>query len=113
MEGRQTDFLVTPDGRVMHALSVIYILRDTPAIEEFKVIQDTVEHVTVQMVTRQPLTSSEEATLRAQFTSLLGPGVDLTLSRLEALPRSPSGKFRYVESRVASEILDRRMVRTA
>jgi phenylacetate-CoA ligase len=113
VEGRQTDFLVTPDGRVLHALSVIYILRDMAPIREFKVLQDTLEQVTVQMVSERPLTVAEESNIRTRFATLLGPTVRLNLARLESMPPSPSGKYRYVESRVAGDILNRRATRAS
>ena len=34
VEGRQTDFIVTPDKRVIHALAVIYVLRECPRDQE-------------------------------------------------------------------------------
>ena len=30
--GRSTDFVVSPDGRMMHALAVIYVLRATEGV---------------------------------------------------------------------------------
>jgi phenylacetate-CoA ligase len=113
VEGRQTDFLVTPDGRILHALAVIYILRDMRPVREFRVVQISIEEVTVQMVTDRPMRSSEEAELRARFAALLGDSVRVELEHLDRLPRSPSGKFRYVESRVAGEVVDRSMARRA
>jgi phenylacetate-CoA ligase len=48
--GRQTDFVVAADGRVMHALAVIYVLRAVPGIAQFKCIQHALDRMEVQIV---------------------------------------------------------------
>ena len=45
----------------------------------------------------------------AQFTALFGPDMRVDIARADSLPRTASGKFRYVESRVAQPILERLM----
>jgi phenylacetate-CoA ligase len=110
--GRRTDFLVTPRGRVLHALSAIYILRDHAAVQEFRVVQDAVDHLTVQIVTTRSLTTAEEATIRHQFSTLMGSEVSVDLEDVPSITRTRSGKFRYVESRVADAMLDSMMRET-
>jgi phenylacetate-CoA ligase len=109
VEGRQTDFLVTPGGRVLHALSAIYILREVPAIREFRIVQEAIDQLVVHVVLRQPIGPAEEASLCAQFASVFSTDMRVDIMRTDALPRTPSGKFRYVESRVAQAVLDRLM----
>jgi phenylacetate-CoA ligase len=109
VEGRRTDFLVTPGGRVLHALSAIYVLREIPAVREFRIVQEAVDHLVVHLVLRQPIGPTEEASMRAQFTALFGPDMRVDIVRADSLPRTASGKFRYVESRVAQPILERLM----
>lgn len=105
VEGRRTDFLVTPTGRVLHALSVIYILRDQTAVREFHVIQEAVNHVVVEIVPDGPAPPATLTAIRAQFARLLGDDVRIDLRTVPSIARSRSGKFRYVESRVADELL--------
>ena len=63
----------------------------------------------VHLVLRQPIGPTEEASMRAQFTALFGPDMRVDIVRADSLPRTASGKFRYVESRVAQPILERLM----
>ncbi len=109
VEGRRTDFLVTPSGRVLHALSAIYILRDAPAVREFRVVQDAPDHLQVEVVPSGPFTEAEQAALRAQFGSAFGPDLHVTFEVRPEIPRTAAGKFRYVESRIAPAILERLM----
>jgi len=109
VEGRRTDFLVTPSGRVLHALSAIYILRDRPGMREFHVVQESLDHIVVQIVSDHSLAEAEEAGVRQRFGLLLGSEVRLDIVQVPAIARTRSGKFRYVESLVAEDLLSTMM----
>ena len=47
--------------------------------------------------------------MRAQFAAVFGSDMHVEIVRADTLPRSASGKFRYVESRVAQAVLERLM----
>ncbi|MDV3240388.1 MAG: AMP-binding protein [Methylocaldum sp.] len=48
--GRTTDFVVRPDGTIMHALAVIYVLRAIEGVHEFKIIQPSTTQLDVMVV---------------------------------------------------------------
>jgi len=104
--GRRTDFLVLPDGRCLHALAVIYPLRDTPRLREFRMVQERMDRVVVQLVVEPDFSADDEADLRARVGIVLGGRVTIVVERLATLPTLPSGKFRYVISHVAEQRLD-------
>ncbi|HEU5219086.1 MAG TPA: hypothetical protein VFU23_10530 [Gemmatimonadales bacterium] len=109
VEGRRTDFLVTPAGRVLHALSAIYVLREMPAVREFRIVQDRVDHVTVSVVPEPAFGTAEDAAIVTQLTALLGPATRVEVATVPSIPRTSSGKYRYVESRVAQDVIERLM----
>jgi phenylacetate-CoA ligase len=109
VEGRRTDFLVTPGGRVLHALAAIYILREHAAVQEFHVVQDALDHLEIQIVTTRALTKSEEGAIRQRFSGLMGSEVSVDLQQVPQISRTRSGKFRYVESRVPDSVLESMM----
>lgn len=109
VEGRRTDFLVTPSGRVLHALSAIYVLRDSPAVREFRVVQDAPDHLLVEVVPSGAFGEAEQAALRAQFVPGFGSDLRVSFEAREEIPRTAAGKFRYVESRIAPAVLERLM----
>jgi len=111
VEGRRTDFLVTPSGRVLHALSAIYILRESPLVREFRIVQDTPEHLTVEIVPVHAFGAADEAALRAQFALVFGADLRVDARPVPEIPRTAAGKFRYVESRIAPAELQRLMHR--
>ena len=105
VEGRRTDFLVTPSGRVMHALAPIYILRECPEIREFQIIQETIDHVTVTVVPEADLPAPAVEMLRSRLGRLFDGEIAVDVVRAEAIARPPSGKHRYVISKVADSYL--------
>src|SRR5262249_42296046 len=79
VDGRRTDFLITPDGRVLHALSVIYILREVRGIEEFRVNQESIDRLIVNIVPGPAFGSAQEVALREALGRLMGPTVKIEI----------------------------------
>lgn len=102
IQGRSTDFVVAADGTVMHGLALIYILRDLAGVQAFKIVQETLGHTHVQLVTDDRFGAASPALIVAGFKRRLGAQVDITLEHVAAIAPEKSGKFRYVVSRVAT-----------
>lgn len=102
IQGRSTDFVVAMDGTVLHGLSLIYILRDIPAVKAFKVIQESVEHTRVQIVAGADFSSQDEDQIVGGLRRRLGAAVRVDVDRVERIPAERSGKFRYIVSHVGS-----------
>jgi len=100
IEGRSTDFIKAADGTVIHGLALIYVLRDIPQVEEFKIIQDSVTSITVQLVTSASDTEPLEKTVTEQFRRRLGDTLVVNFDYVGKIEREASGKFRYVVSRL-------------
>ena len=102
VEGRRTDFLVTAEGKLLHALAAIYVLRELPAVREFQMSQERSAHVTVSVVPDSVLDAATQDIIVTQFRRLLGPRAEVEVRVTESIPR-PSGKHRYVISHAAEE----------
>lgn len=103
VEGRTTDFVVAADGTIMHGLALIYVLRDMPEVEEFRIIQKTLFQTDVEVVAADGTSQDETSQgIRQQFRQRLGEQVDVQVSFVPAIPRESSGKYRYVVSHVAT-----------
>jgi phenylacetate-CoA ligase len=103
IEGRTTDFIVAPDGTILHALSVIYILREIDGIEQFKILQKEVNRFHVQVVRNQQYRIESEARIREGLRKRLRSPVEVTVEYVTTLPPERSGKFRHVISEVPME----------
>jgi phenylacetate-CoA ligase len=98
--GRQTDFIVAADGRIMHALAVIYVLRAIPGVARFKLIQHAVDRIEVQVVPDAGWGDAARAAVVQGLQARLGSGARIELKLLEAIAPERSGKHRYVVSHV-------------
>ncbi len=99
--GRQTDMVVAADGRVMHALAVIYVLRATPGIAQFKCIQHALDCMEVLVVPDAGWTDDSVRAVEAGLQARLGSEVRVVLHLVEDIPPEASGKHRYVVSHVS------------
>ncbi|MCK6457103.1 MAG: AMP-binding protein [Phycisphaerae bacterium] len=97
VQGRRTDLLRTAGGGVAHGLSVIYVLRETPGILQFRVMQRRTGDLDVSVVTNSELADDDRRRLEQSLGRRLG-GVCAHVRRVESIPPDPSGKFRYVTS---------------
>jgi len=98
--GRTTDFVVRPDGVVMHALAVIYVLRAVEGIAQFKFIQHALRDVEVLIVAASQWTEASHAKVIAGLAARLGNDVRVSIRLVDAIPVEASGKYRYVVSHV-------------
>ena len=98
--GRSTDFVVRADGTVMHALAVIYVLRDVEGIAQFRLIQHALDDVEVIVVANARWGEAAWAKATAGLVQRLGSGVRIRFRVVDAMPVEASGKYRYVVSHV-------------
>ena len=101
IQGRTTDFVVAADGTVMHGLALVYVVRDLPGVQAFKIIQETLQKTTVQLVTERPFTPERQAQIVQGFKRRLGASVEVCVELVDRIAPEKSGKYRYVVSRVA------------
>lgn len=98
--GRTTDFVVRPDGAIMHALSVIYVLRAVEGVREFKIIQWSVGHLEVLVVPGPTWQDSAKDGIVAQLRRRMESPVKVEINLVDDIPPEASGKHRYVVSHV-------------
>ena len=98
LEGRSDDVLLGRDHRVMHSMAVIYYIKEIPGIAQFRIYQDSVERVRLDVVLTAPDAEVPRErivqTLRKQF----GYPVEVDIQFVSALPPTASGKHRSVVS---------------
>ncbi|WP_448212538.1 phenylacetate--CoA ligase family protein [Colwellia sp. MEBiC06753] len=100
IEGRTTDFVVAKDGTMMHGLALIYIVREMQGIEAFKIIQQSLDLTTVQVVPTNKLTKEMIEQITQGFKKRLGDTVEIEVEQVSSIAAEQSGKFRYVISKV-------------
>jgi phenylacetate-CoA ligase len=104
IQGRTTDFIITPDGRWQHGLSLIYVMRDIPGVAEFKIIQEAVDDVKVLLKIHKTLFPEEgKREIIEGFKKRMGQEVNVNIEMVDEIEKDASGKYRYVVSKVAGK----------
>jgi phenylacetate-CoA ligase len=98
--GRQTDFVVREDGTLMHALSLIYVLRATEGVARFKCIQHTPLDLEVQVVPDSRWNDLARQKVIDGLRARMGENLRVDLRLVDVIPAEVSGKYRYVVSHV-------------
>jgi phenylacetate-CoA ligase len=98
--GRSTDFVVRADGTIMHALAVIYVLRATEGVAEFKLVQHDLRNIEVLIVANPRWTPDSARAVTAGLQQRLGSDVRVAVQVVDVIAPEASGKHRYVVSHV-------------
>ena len=98
--GRSTDFLVHENGSIIHALAGIYILRETPGVEQFKIIQHAINEFEVLVVANGFWEPTSLAIIESKFKARFGTACKVHSQVVDSIPPEASGKVRQVISKV-------------
>lgn len=102
VRGRTNDILLAEDGSMVHDVAIAMVLRDTHGVNAFKVIQETLQHCRLQLVTDTRFCRDVgEDKIRATFRARLGRSVRLQIEYVDAIEPERSGKYRYVVSKIS------------
>jgi len=104
--GRKTDQIVcrTPQGlKHMHALALIYVLREAEGVRQFRITQRRLGAIDVEIVPGPSFTPGTEQAVHEQLRRRLGPGVDIRILRRGRIAPTPSGKHACVISEIKPE----------
>lgn len=100
IQGRSTDFVVAADGTVMHGLALIYIVRDLPGVQSFRIEQESLHHTRLRMVVSDGFDRTQRTSIEEGFRRRLGADVRIDVEFVDRIAPERSGKFRYVVSKV-------------
>ena len=104
IDGRTSDIVVTPEGRVFHSIIFYYIMKDFAekfvGIKQFKVIQKQFDRLELHIVKDKDFSGAAESYLRNRVTEKLGDEIQLDLLYSDRIEREKSGKLRDFETKI-------------
>lgn len=100
IEGRLEDLCVTRDGRQLLRFDTVF--KGVEAIREGQIVQESLDRFLIRVVPTAAFSERDRERLRHNM-ALHVEGVDVEVVLLDAIPRTASGKFRPVISRVKPE----------
>ena len=118
VEGRVSNFVTLPDGRVIHPITFEYLFYPNPNMEWFtgkeeeikgikrhQVVQHATDHVEAKIVKENGYNDDYFSYVKKNFQDYLGKDVKITVSFLDEIPASKiSGKRQEVVSKIKANL---------
>lgn len=98
--GRSTDFLIHENGSIVHALAVIYILRETAGVKQFKIIQQAINEFEVLIATNPVWNPASLKVIEDKFSARFGNECKTHIQLVSNILPEASGKIRQVVSKI-------------
>jgi phenylacetate-CoA ligase len=100
VSGRATDLFKTKDGRTIHRAFFTHLFYDIVEVKQFQVTQESYDLVVVSIVERSPLPSERLVFLERAIKDMMQSDVKVEFEFLDTIPLQPSGKYRFIISKV-------------
>jgi len=94
------DILTLPDGRLISSSVLTHPFKPLNSVQESQIIQKDYDHVVVLVVPRDDYTEADSRHLVVELQARLGEDVTVEIQKVESIPRSKAGKFKWVISEV-------------
>jgi phenylacetate-CoA ligase len=98
-QGRDRDMLRLPSGKLLSPMGLHLVLESLPRIEQFRFIQENVDHLVLQLVMRQGLSSEAGAQLQAGLRAHLREPMQVDIQLVDAI-RDDARKFNTFVSKL-------------
>ena len=98
IEGRITDFLIMPDGRMVSGPSLALLVGQTPGVHQAQFIQTGPMEIRLDVIPSDGYGPHTERDLRQRLQPYLRGQVQFAIHTVQSIPMEPSGKFRFVKS---------------
>lgn len=100
VQGRTSDFIKRPDGSLVHGEYFTHIFYGIEGVQKFQVVQEALDLVTVNLVAEESVVESTRGKVLAAVREKLGEQVRVEVQRVEDIPLTASGKFRFTLSKL-------------
>lgn len=96
--GRQTEFLLTENGKYITVQTVVRLMKSFPSVDQFRIIQKGPNHFLLQYVSDSILTSGQEKALTEDYQHVVGQMIKIDFEYCQAIPKAKSGKFQLIQN---------------
>lgn len=99
IDGRTEDYIRTPDGRLVIGLN--QVLEYGTGAKEIQIYQERLDQIELRVVPGPEYCEESQRALLRELRRRVGDSLDVKFVQVETIPRTPSGKFRAVVSKLA------------
>jgi phenylacetate-coenzyme A ligase PaaK-like adenylate-forming protein len=101
LEGRDSDFVIRPDGSYVSGVSLTDNFgAKIPGVRQIQLVQNRVDHLLIRMVVDGSFGDESRAEVQRLVSKYFGETMRHTCELLPAIPLEPSGKVRFVISKL-------------
>ncbi|WP_372409885.1 phenylacetate--CoA ligase family protein [Acinetobacter radioresistens] len=98
IQGRTNDYILSPTHGKVNLGNISNSTKDTKGIVCFQLIQDSINHIEVRIVTTRDFDKKQELNFISSLRERVGNEIELNISYVEAIEKERSGKFRIVKN---------------
>lgn len=103
------DIVVTPEGKMISASILTHPFKMVNGITKSQIIQEQTNHIILKLVTDDRYNKNEENSLLENIRYRVGANIDISIERVNDIPRTKSGKYRWVISKVPKGQLNKKL----
>ncbi len=100
VKGRTSDFIVHPDGRLIHGEFFSHAFYHIPGISQFQIKQNKLNLIEIVIVPNQYYTLEDKKKIMHNLQETMGSEVEIQLNEVKEIPMPPSGKFQFAISNI-------------
>ena len=100
----QDDRIALADGRMISPSVLTHPFKPMHSVEESQIVQEAYDHIVIRIKPNAQFTEAERDHLVREFRVRLGQDVRVDVEVVERIPRTASGKFKWVISKVERAI---------
>lgn len=105
IEGRTFDAVVTPEGKSAGGFFWTYLSRAVPGIKQFQIEQRERGGVIFRIVPGPEWKEENKRELEGKIKENMGQAFEVTFDLVEGIPLTPSGKFRFISSKLGERLV--------
>lgn len=99
--GRSEDRVITPDGQYIDSNFFIHFIgvecNQTGDVKKFQVVQNKIDEIEINIVPKNgALDNQVREIIRTKLLNKLGSSIKLSIKSVKNIPKTPTGKYRYV-----------------
>lgn len=96
--GRKSDFIHTPEGKLIHGEYFTHLFYEHPEVRAFQVVQESLGALRVEVELAEGEMATLAAALEPRVAEAMGLAVRIEFRRVAGFERSASGKHRFTRS---------------
>lgn len=98
VKGRTSDFILHPDGHLIHGESFSHAFYAMPEVARFQIHQKNINTLDVNIITRQSFSTTHKNLIEKKIQEITGSDVMIMINEVEDIPLPVSGKFKFAIS---------------